>query len=216
MTPAPLTPRRAKRIEARRAQILDAAAGIFAAKGYQGATTREIAEAADIAEGTIYNYFTTKSDLLVALINEQAGASQIPALLAAYRDLPLRAVFKRIVAFRLARNQPYMAALFRLLPEILVVPELRVVYHDRIVKPLMDAIEAHLHERQARGEIKPVDLALLARVIASALIGLAIFQMVGDEAAQTLWQNPQSLQDMLEQIFFDGVINEATRPPAED
>jgi AcrR family transcriptional regulator len=54
-------------IEERRNQILDAAALLFARKGYKGATIREIAREAGVAEGTIYNYFDSKHDLLISL-----------------------------------------------------------------------------------------------------------------------------------------------------
>ncbi|MFB0536747.1 MAG: TetR/AcrR family transcriptional regulator [Anaerolineae bacterium] len=58
---------RERMIEERRNQILDAAARLFAHKGYKGATIREIAREAGVAEGTIYNYFDSKHDLLISL-----------------------------------------------------------------------------------------------------------------------------------------------------
>ncbi|RIE16342.1 TetR/AcrR family transcriptional regulator [Candidatus Cryosericum septentrionale] len=61
--------RRDRRIERRQEEILQAAASVFAAKGYAQATTREIAAAADIAEGSLYNYFASKRDILVAIIS---------------------------------------------------------------------------------------------------------------------------------------------------
>ena len=60
--------RRERRVAARRAQILEAAEAVFAAKGYHGATTREIAQAADVSEGTLYNYFANKRDLFIGLM----------------------------------------------------------------------------------------------------------------------------------------------------
>jgi AcrR family transcriptional regulator len=62
--------RRQRRIERRRARILTAAAQVFAQQGYAGATTREIAEAADLAEGTLYNYFSGKREILLAIARE--------------------------------------------------------------------------------------------------------------------------------------------------
>src|SRR5256712_839864 len=50
---------------ARRTQILAAAALIFARKGSDRATVTEIARAAGLAEGSIYNYFRSKEELLV-------------------------------------------------------------------------------------------------------------------------------------------------------
>ena len=61
------SPSRERLIEERRNQILDAAARLFARKGYKGATIREIAREAGVAEGTIYNYFDSKHDLLISL-----------------------------------------------------------------------------------------------------------------------------------------------------
>jgi len=62
--------RRQRRITRRKKEILDAAARIFAEKGYANATTREIAEAADLAEGTLYNYYGGKREILLAILDE--------------------------------------------------------------------------------------------------------------------------------------------------
>ena len=68
MTDEKTAARRERRITARRAQILDAAAQVFAEKGFARATTKEIADAADVSEGTIYNYFGSKEDLVLAMM----------------------------------------------------------------------------------------------------------------------------------------------------
>lgn len=63
----PFHGRRQRRRALRRQEILDAAARIFAEQGYANATTREVADAADIAEGTLYNYFGGKREILLAI-----------------------------------------------------------------------------------------------------------------------------------------------------
>ena len=55
--------------EARRTQILMGAAQVFAEKGYHKSTTKEIATAAGVSEGTIYNYFGNKRELLLAMVD---------------------------------------------------------------------------------------------------------------------------------------------------
>ncbi|MBE9508961.1 MAG: helix-turn-helix transcriptional regulator, partial [Chloroflexi bacterium] len=75
-------PIRAQLIEARRAQILNAAATVFAEKGFHRATTREIARVADVSEGTIYNYFDSKEDLLVGIITRLAEQQRPDEVLA--------------------------------------------------------------------------------------------------------------------------------------
>ena len=55
--------------EERRARILEAAARVFADRGYDGATLDEIAEAAEISKPVIYDHFESKKDLHVSLID---------------------------------------------------------------------------------------------------------------------------------------------------
>ena len=49
--------------EAVRARIVDAALALFQSKGFDQTTTRQIANKAKLAEGTIFNYFETKEDI---------------------------------------------------------------------------------------------------------------------------------------------------------
>src|SRR5215469_9424152 len=53
---------------ARRRRILEVAARLFSRKGWDNATTRDIATAAGIATGTLFNYFPTKELIAGSLI----------------------------------------------------------------------------------------------------------------------------------------------------
>jgi AcrR family transcriptional regulator len=55
----------------RRGLILDAAMGVFAARGYQEASVGEIAAAAGIAPSVIYDHFASKADLQITLLESQ-------------------------------------------------------------------------------------------------------------------------------------------------
>src|SRR5258708_10031080 len=52
----------------RRQRILEAARQLFAASGYEASTTRDIADAAGIANGTLFNYFPNKEAILASLV----------------------------------------------------------------------------------------------------------------------------------------------------
>jgi TetR/AcrR family transcriptional regulator, repressor of fatR-cypB operon len=54
----------------RRHEILFAARAVFAEKGYANATLDEIAERAEFAKGTLYNYFDSKERLFDAMVAE--------------------------------------------------------------------------------------------------------------------------------------------------
>ena len=55
---------------ATRQRILEAARQLFAAKGFEASTTRDIADAAGIASGTLFNYFAAKEVILSSLAVE--------------------------------------------------------------------------------------------------------------------------------------------------
>jgi AcrR family transcriptional regulator len=73
-----------KRTEQR---ILDAAVELFAAQGFHGATTRAIAQLADVNEATLFRYFSRKQDLFFAALDRELSIVQVPG--------PLRQAMER-------------------------------------------------------------------------------------------------------------------------
>jgi AcrR family transcriptional regulator len=53
--------------ERRVTKVLDAAQELFATRGYEATLVAEIAESPSVAPATIYNYFSTKPNLLMEL-----------------------------------------------------------------------------------------------------------------------------------------------------
>jgi AcrR family transcriptional regulator len=68
-TSLPVAEGRVARRQARnRSALIDAARQIMSEKGIDAATMAEIAEVADVGAGTVYNYFKSKEDLAVAVL----------------------------------------------------------------------------------------------------------------------------------------------------
>jgi TetR/AcrR family transcriptional repressor of mexJK operon len=55
----------------KRAQILNGAATVFAADGYEGASMARIAAVAGVSKGTLYNHFDSKAALFTAYVGEK-------------------------------------------------------------------------------------------------------------------------------------------------
>ncbi len=53
-----------------RTRILEAAVALFRTRGYESTTTRDIAGAANIATGTLFNYFASKEAIVACLVTE--------------------------------------------------------------------------------------------------------------------------------------------------
>ncbi len=62
---------RKRKKEQRRERILAAALEAFNSRGFAATTMQEIAAVAEVAVGTLYNYFPSKNDLLVGLLEEE-------------------------------------------------------------------------------------------------------------------------------------------------
>lgn len=72
MTEGAIGRRERKKLEVER-RIRDAALTLFREKGYEETTVEEIAERADVAKGTFFNYFPRKDMLLEALAEDMVG-----------------------------------------------------------------------------------------------------------------------------------------------
>jgi AcrR family transcriptional regulator len=59
-----------------RQRILDSAVNLFRTRGYEPTTTRDTADAAEIATGTLFNYFATKEAIVACLAEEALGKSR--------------------------------------------------------------------------------------------------------------------------------------------
>jgi AcrR family transcriptional regulator len=79
---------KAERIDNRRRLLLDAAAAVFAQKGFHAATMRDIATAAGMLPGSIYYHFPSKDDLLLAVYEEGVKriADHVDTAVARHRD----------------------------------------------------------------------------------------------------------------------------------
>lgn len=186
--------RRERRAAARRDQILDGAALVFAEKGFARATTKEIAQAADVSEGTIYNYFDSKRDLLIGLMNRlgdiqltrmQLTSEQLEDALALdLRDF-LRDFFRARHDF-VASSKPMLRTV---VAELLINREFAEEYYEQTLLPHAELFEQHFQARIERGEIRPLDVPLLLRLFSIVNLGLLVGLLTGDEYLEAQWQN---------------------------
>lgn len=165
--------RRARRAEERRQSILEGAARVFARKGFEKATTREIAQAADVSEGTIYNYFASKEELLMALANavQDKLAAIVPEPPSNGDDwVNIVNAIERLLAV-IAENVVVIRGL------LTALWDQGYGFHGYFLpgaQKIIAQIEDYLKARIAAGVIRPCDVRDVARMVMGMVIYLAI------------------------------------------
>jgi AcrR family transcriptional regulator len=96
-----LGPRERNKLE-KRVRIKAAARRMFIKKGYEAATTREIATLADVGIGTVFVYAKDKRDLLMMIVNDDLDELNTRALAGIEMDAPL---LDQVVTFFQKRYQ---------------------------------------------------------------------------------------------------------------
>jgi len=195
-------PIRQQLIEARRAQILDAAATVFAERGFHHATTKEIARVAGVSEGTIYNYFDSKDDLLSGIMARLAELGTLDDELMEALKGDVREFFIVMFRHRIGHVRQGQEMFQAILPEVIVNPELRERFHRQFVLRIAILLEQYVQARVEMGHIRPVDASLTTRVVQAMFVGLLVLDIVGDETLRAGWDG---LPELLASIIFDGL-----------
>ena len=186
----------------RRERILDAAAAVFARKGFHQATIHEIADLADVADGTIYNYFDNKLDLLIALVVRVAELEQLPDELLQGLGSDARSFFVTAFQERLSSIERQEGMLQAVLPEVLVNPDLRRQFHQQYVLRVAALLEQYVQAQIERGRFRPINVALLVRILQSTFLGMLTMRFLGDDTLQEHWDE---VAETLATLIFHGL-----------
>ncbi|WP_026792024.1 TetR/AcrR family transcriptional regulator [Pleomorphomonas oryzae] len=167
----------------RRTAILEAAAHVFATKGFSGATTAEIAKLARVSKRDLYDHFESKEGLLAAMVRAYSTTLPFaddlgsPDTLDAFLDLLGK--FGRRFAADL--YQPHRTALFRLAAsEAGRVNELGKAIHEAGAGPVAASVRVFVGKAIAAGVLTPQNADLAMRTFFGILLGdRHVWQIVG-------------------------------------
>jgi AcrR family transcriptional regulator len=157
--------RRQQESERRRQAILEAAARVFGARGYAGATVAQIAHEAGVSAGLLYQFYRSKDELLDVVLQSVVRdwvREMVPRNPAESALDALEGMFRRSVGF--CRTHPLLPALMSGDPG-LQLERLRSASSDR-VQPHRDLVAAILERGIASGELRgDLDVAAVAQVV---------------------------------------------------
>jgi TetR/AcrR family transcriptional regulator, mexJK operon transcriptional repressor len=194
--------------EKKRQQIIDAALSVFAEKGFEKATNRDIARAAGIASpGLIYHYFADKADLLQKTIATRSPALRLLSQEEAMMTMQPRQALELVGAGFLARmvDQPINSALFRvIISEALIRPAVAEMWATAVTRPAFHALSSYLTAQIKAGRLRPVEVGAAVRSFLGPFI---IYVMMREVFPQTDPRplDPQTMVRTAVDIFLRGV-----------
>ncbi len=204
-------------IEERRKQILKSASEVFAEKGFDRATIADIARQANVAEGSIYNYFKNKGDLLVS-IPRQIVETPIESIHAAIQNnLSLRGASPEETLTTLANNMTTIfrqnAPIFRILISSLpsMKPAMRDKYYRQVVLYGTGILEAYFKEQISRGVFrKDLDPQIAARAFIGMFFPYILLREVVQLETDASWDYDRLVETAVP-LFLRGALAEPSQ-----
>jgi len=151
--------------EARKEAIVEAVQDVFAEKGFDGTTTRDLAKAAGVSEALLYKHFPSKESLYAAMLD---GCAKGPTFAEANRILELEASASTLVVmvhfmishYVLGRpGDTHRAAMNALLVRSLLGDgEFVRLMHKKLASAWLKKFEACLHASAKAGEMHDVPI----------------------------------------------------------
>ncbi len=155
---------RQQQAAAQRDHLIDTALELFAQKGYDATTIKQIAIAAGVAVGLLYHYFPSKSEVLRAVWERHSFLPELRALLVMEHDEVAAQVLQE-VANNFSAMLDRKESLFRLMVrESQSNPEVAACLQF-IVGEGVAALGAYLETRVQLGELRSHDTTLTARTL---------------------------------------------------
>jgi Transcriptional regulator len=186
--------------------IMKAALNIFIQKGFSGATTKEIAQAARIAEGTVFRHFSNKTEILHGIVERfipLIGLDSLEKVIEESKGLDKREAFRYIVHNRFNIHIIDEAvALIRIIHnEINYDPKLKVIYYEKVYLPTRRLLSDFFVEGMEQGIFRKMDPDLPT----SMLLSFIIFEIYGRCSPKAECKDIPFTADDLVDIMLSGI-----------
>lgn len=165
--------RNEREFERRRQRIIDGALQVFASKGFEAATNKDIAAAAGVGSpGLIYHYFRDKADLFRHVMEERTPILQVIVHGDDFMDLPPREALGRLASamVRMADDRAAIAIMKLLVSESIRRPAVAEMVNALGPRRILGLLLAYLERQMAAGRLRLMDPGAAARCFAGPLI----------------------------------------------
>ena len=194
----------------RRHQLLETALDVFSRRGYEGATTKEIAATAGITEAVIFRHFPSKQALYEAVLEYQHENSKFHQWLEQARKFMEKnddqGLF-RSIATHIIRSYREDSRCHRLIQfAALEGHQQGLEHHRQASMPVFELLNEYILRRQKEGALAPVSPTSILCAIAGMATHFGMMtQMFGFESCTS----DETIVDEFTRILFKGILSES-------
>ena len=155
-----------------RKKIIKAAFELICSKGYQGATTREIARVAGVAEVTLFRLFASKEGLFTEVILSFSAVPTIAELLPTLKKMPYEAGVKMLTVRFITRLEELRDWIRILNTEVGCAPEMMQEQYNSFMDRVFTLLTEYFEDVHDRGLLRDgLEPLYAARAFHSLMIG---------------------------------------------
>jgi len=192
----------------RRQQILDAAQKVFAQKGFEGASIKDLAKAAKISPGLLYWYFKDKSDLFASLVSERIKMAfgLLPENVSF--DLPPEEFLPQFGRFYITMFElPMNNALFKvMIANVSSFPPAVREARSNVIHQVLDTLQGYFQAQVELGRMRPCDTEMAARTFMGSLVAyLLLKHILQDQRAEGL--TVDQIVDGIADVVLHGILS---------
>lgn len=202
-----MPPRDDQEFESRRQQIIDGALEVFASKGFEKATNKDIASAARIGSpGLIYHYFKDKADLLREMMEQRAPSLHLLLHAETLMELPPREALERVgdAFVKTVDNRATMALLKVMIGEAMRRPALAQIFNTIGPGRGWSFLTRYLEHQMELGTLRRMDSGAAARCFVGGLLAFLVLREVFPQPdSQTL--RAETMVATAVDIFLQGM-----------
>ncbi|MDV3426266.1 MAG: TetR/AcrR family transcriptional regulator [Bacillota bacterium] len=153
-------------------RIMDSAIKLFYQKGYNGASTSEIAKEAGIAEGTIFRYFKTKKEILnqvliklIENLSQSLITDRMDMLLKENKGQSTRDILKVILSDRVVMIDENWETIKIIITEMQFHEDIKEAFFKNVVSRVDKLLDKLIESGIEKGCIKNINKVLIKQVI---------------------------------------------------
>ena len=190
--------------EERKSQILEAATKVFARSGFNKARMDDIVEESGLSKGTLYWYFDSKDDIIIAILKRVLGYEFRKLELIRDSDASARQRLEEFVAFMVKdidRLMPIMPLFYDFFALGLRQKKVRLVLGE-LLKMMNDTMAPIIREGIENGEFREVDVEEATLAVGAMLEGTMVVWTYDPDTVDVLKQLKAGMNMLLQGLLL--------------